>query len=137
MAGDDIGCEFSLGWATCSTRSALISAQAEVKKGGGKKSGGEGSKQKEKERTGLESVEKSGGGDVGDKKEGEGKGKEEAKPTDGGFARDSGDLKNAVVTEEDRLGLDDPKGERDEGEKESVVDEKACENEEEVSETRK
>ena len=42
-------------------------------------------------------------------------------------------MKDAVVAEEDRFGLDDPEGERDKSEKESVVDKKTCEDEKQVS----
>ena len=44
-------------------------------------------------------------------------------------------MKDAVVAEEDRFGLDDPEGERDQSEEEGVVNKKACKNEKKVSES--
>ena len=38
-------------------------------------------------------------------------------------------MKDTVVAEEDRFGLDDPEGERDKSEEEGVVDEKTSQNE--------
>ncbi len=42
-------------------------------------------------------------------------------------------MKDAVVAEKDRFGLDDPEGERDKSEEEGVVDEKTSENEKKIS----
>jgi hypothetical protein len=49
----------------------------------------------------LQIPNKDGGGNVGNKEKGEGESKNGAKPSAGGFAGKAGDLKNAVVAEED------------------------------------
>lgn len=92
-----------------------------MKKKGGKKGGGEASQEKEEDGAELKTMEKRRGGNISDEKKREGEGKDEAKPTGGGFARQARNLKNAVIAEEDGFSLDNPKGKRDEREKEGVV----------------
>lgn len=65
----------------------------------------------------MKAVKESGRRNIGDEKKGKSKGEEESKPACGGFARNAGNLKNAVVAEENRFGLNDPKGEGDKSEK--------------------
>jgi hypothetical protein len=80
----------------------------------------------------LRATKEGGGRDIGDEEKGKGKGKEDAKPSFGGLAGKSSDLKDAVVAEEDRFRLDDPEGEGDESEEESVVGEQASEEKKEI-----
>jgi len=118
-----------------STGSALIAAESEIKKEGGEEGGGEAGSKKEKNRGNFHITKKDGGGDIRDKEEGNSESKDDAKPTAGGFAGKASDLKDAVVAEEDRFGLDDPEGERDKSEEEGVVNKKACKNEKKISES--
>ena len=85
----------------------------------------------------MQITNKDGGGDVGNKEKGKGESKNGAKPSAGGFAGEAGDLEDAVVAEEDGLGLNDPEGERDKSEKECVVNEKPCEDKSEIGEDSK
>ena len=80
----------------------------------------------------MKAVKESGRRNMCDEKKGKGKGEEESKPACGGFARNAGNLKNAVVAEKNRFGLNDPKGEGDKSEKEGVVGEESCEDEKTV-----
>lgn len=84
-----------------STGSALIAAQSYIKKEGGQEGGGKAREKKEKDRSYLQITNKDGGGDVGNKEKGKGESKNGAKPSAGGFAGKAGDLKDAVVAEED------------------------------------
>lgn len=112
-----------------STGSALIAAESEIKKEGGEEGGGEAGSKKEKNRGNFRITNEDGGGNIRDKEEGDSESKDDTKPTAGGLAGKAGDLKDTVVAEEDRFGLDDPEGERDQSEKEGVVNKKACKNE--------
>ena len=103
--------EISLGQGGCSTRSALVTAKSDLKKEGGKKGGGQASQQKKEDGADLETVQEGGRGDVGHEEKGESEGKEDAKPAGGGFAGKSGNLKDAVVAQQNRFGLHDPEGE--------------------------
>ena len=118
-----------------STGSALIAAESEIKKERGEEGGGEAGSKKEKNRGNFHLTNEDGGGNIRDKEEGDSESKDNAKPTAGGFAGKAGYLKDAVVAEEDRFGLDDPEGERDKSEKEGVVDEKTSENKKKISES--
>ena len=118
-----------------STGSALIAAESEIKKEGGEEGGGEAGSKKEKNRGNFHTTNEDGGGNIRDKEEGNSESKDDAKPTAGGFAGKAGDLKDAVVAEEDRFGLDYPEGERDKSEEEGVVNKKACKNEKKISES--
>jgi len=118
-----------------STGSALIAAESEIKKEGGEEGGGEAGSKKEKNRGNFHITNEDRGGNIRDKEEGNSESKDDAKPTAGGFAGKAGDLKDAVVAEEDRFGLDDPEGEGDKSEKEGVVDEKTSENKKKISES--
>ncbi len=69
----------------------------------------------------MKAVKEGGGGNICDEKKGKSKGEEESKPAFGGFARNAGNLKNAVVAEKNRFGLNDPEGKGDKSEEESVV----------------
>jgi len=117
-----------------STGSALIAAESEIKKEGGEEGGGEAGSKKEKNRGNFRITDEDGGGNIRDKEEGDSESKNDTKPTAGGLAGKAGDLKDTVVAEEDRFGLDDPEGKRDQSEKEGVVNKKACKNEKKVSE---
>ena len=117
-----------------STGSALIATESEIKKEGGEEGGGEAGSKKEKNRSNFHITNEDRGGNIRNKEEGDSESKDDAKPTAGGFAGKAGDLKYAVVTEEDRFGLDDPEGERNKSEKKSVVNKKTCEDEKKVSE---
>ena len=127
------GMKDSLFLGISSTGSALIAAESEIKKEGGEEGGGEAGSEKEKNRSNFHTTKEDGGGNIRDKEQGDSESKDDAKPTAGGFAGKAGDLKDAVVAEKDRFGLDDPEGERNKSEKEGVVDKKTCENEKQVS----
>ena len=49
----------------------------------------------------MQITNKDGGGDVGNKEKGKGESKNGTKPSAGGFARETGDLEDAVVAEKD------------------------------------
>ena len=123
------GMKDSLFLGISSTGSALIAAESEIKKEGGEEGGGEAGSKKEKNRGNFRITNEDGSGNIRDKEEGDSKSKNDTKPTTGGLAGKAGNLKDTVVAEENRFGLDDPEGERDQSEKESVVNEKACKNE--------
>jgi len=109
-----------------STGSALIAAESEIKKEGGEEGGGEAGSKKEKNRGNFRITNEDGGWNIRDKEKGDSKSKDDAKPAASGFAGKAGDLKDTVVAEENRFGLDDPEGERDQSEEEGVVNKKAC-----------
>jgi hypothetical protein len=84
----------------------------------------------------LRATKEGGGRDIGDEEKGKGKGKKDAKPSLCGLPRKSSDLKDAVVAEEDRFRLDDPEGEGNKSEEESVVGEETGEDKKEIKQER-
>ena len=100
------------------------------------KGGGEAGQEEKNEGTGLPTAKEGVGRNIGDEEKGKGEGEKNAKPPLGRLPGKSGDLKYAVVTQQDRFRLDDPEGEGDEGEKEGVVGEKSGQEQEKIKEER-
>ena len=95
----------------------------------GRKAGDE----KEKHGRGLKAPDQCCGGDIRHQKKGQDQGEKNAEPTRGGFPRESGNLEDTVITEEDGLGLDDPKGEGDQAEQQGVVRQESGQNKDDIS----
>jgi hypothetical protein len=100
---------------------------------GGYQRSGKAGDEEEKHGRGLKAPDQCRGGDIGYEEKGQDQGEKNTEPTRGGFPGESGNLEDAVITEEDGFGLDDPKGEGDQAEQQGVVRQESGQNKKEIS----
>lgn len=104
-----------------------------MEKEGGCQCGGKAGDEEEKHGRGLKAPDQCCGGNIGHQKKGQDEGEKNAEPTRGGFPGEPGNLEDAVITEEDGFGLDNPKGEGYKAEQQGVVRQESGQNKEEIS----